>query len=135
MRADALALGAIMLVGGIGLAIWANAQADEMGMSRIVYPEEYDSYQAMAVVGLLVGALGAGIALYGLASSPQQTIHARKIPKTQTGMNQQRTWQCAPRIGEDAPAPSGQTTYCPYCASPLVPGAPYCPGCARPAQK
>jgi len=124
MKADVLALGAIIFVGGIGLAIWANDQAENMGLTRIVYTEEYDSYQQMAVLGMVAGAVGAGIALYGLASNPQQKVQNAWMPP----QYQQQVWQ-------PATAPPGQAMYCQYCGRPLALEAVYCPGCGRSTQK
>ena len=43
MNEAAAVLGIVTLIGGIGLGVWATDQADNMGFTRIVYPEQYES--------------------------------------------------------------------------------------------
>jgi len=109
MKADALALGVIMLVGGLGLALWAEEQADSV--TRIVYPEEYDTYKSLALIGYLVGALGAGIAVYEFASNP-----AKPSPRSPAILTS---------------TPTGQKTFCSYCGAGFRPIDVWCPACGR----
>lgn len=66
MKAKVLAVGAFLLVGGIGFALWADGQA--LDMIQYKDSEKYDSYKNLALLGYLVGALGAGTAIFGFVS-------------------------------------------------------------------
>lgn len=123
MRADALAVGAILLIMGLGLAIWGFDQADH------VYPrwenmEKYNSYTGAGFLGLILGAIGAGLALYGIASNPSQPVQ-----RPTAGIGSQGGY------GLYYTVQPGQSLFCQYCGRPLAPDAVYCPGCGRSSQK
>lgn len=110
MRADALAFGAMVFVAGIGGAVWAMDQADRY--SR--YSSEYESLNWLTLGCFALAALGAAVALYVAASSPQQTVQRAYVPIAKPSSN--------------------QATYCAYCGNPLQ-GAIVCRVCGRSVQK
>jgi len=109
MNAEEAAFGAILLVLGIGAAIWGYSSAEDMGLTRIIYQEQYEEYQLIGLIGILLAAVGAGLMVYGFASKD------RKAPRP----GQQRAIY----------APQGQVIYCSKCGNALQPGAIYCPIC------
>ena len=109
MKADVLAVGAMMLVGGIGLAIWADSQADPI--TRIVDVVQYNLYKNLALFGFAVAALGAGIMLYGFASNSAPSLQTPSLVTMST--------------------PSGQAAFCQYCGAKTRALDVYCPICGR----
>lgn len=121
----------VLLVGGIGAAVWGYSSAEDMGLTRIVYEEEYREYQAIGVAGIILAAIGAGLAVYGAAAKDSE--RPRQLPGPPTWVPAQTAYRpYDPNASSVAP---GQIAYCAYCGANLVPGSVYCSGCGRLVKK
>lgn len=68
--AAALAAGIVALLAGLALAFVNMQLADDLGNMRYFeeYQAEYDTYNDRTLIGFFIAAIGAGIAVFGLAA-------------------------------------------------------------------
>ena len=81
---------------------------------RLVYPERYDSYTAMAIGGFVFAAIGAGLAIYGYSTRPKQVAGTPQFALYPQYM--QVTTRFCPSCGYQLPQP---TPHCPMCGKKL----------------
>ncbi|HEX9907043.1 MAG TPA: zinc ribbon domain-containing protein [Thermoplasmata archaeon] len=111
MRVKLLALGLLVIVVGIVFLLggygYGGGTQSEPGSD----PEEYNNYLNMTVVGYVMDAVGAVLAVVGFVSR-------RRKPETKLSTVVHR-------------GATSKTGFCPHCGKLLVPDEPYCPGCGR----
>ena len=74
-------IGTVVFLIGFGSAFWAGYQAHDMINYGRVLDQEYDAYQGLTIIGLIVASVGIGIVTYGLVFGNLKN-DAGKIPKS-----------------------------------------------------
>ena len=111
-----LTIGAVLLIGGIGIGVWGSGMYHDMWMPGHMEEEEeedHDHNLAAAVIGFPLAAIGVALMVYGLVA---------KEPMTRSGTGQ---------VPAQQPLAPGGTNFCEYCGQQIAPNATKCPRCGR----
>jgi hypothetical protein len=120
-----LVVGILVLVGGMGMALFSADCANSMGwMERQLYPEEYNDYVTMNWIGWMVAGVGGIMAIAGLVVAVAVETKAPTQTTVQPGQAQYGQVQ-------HGPVTAGVSNFCSYCGQQTAPGALMCPRCGR----
>jgi tRNA(Ile2) C34 agmatinyltransferase TiaS len=106
-----LVLGILILIGGVGAFVWGDSEADEMGLLRYAYPDDYQTYRDISSLGAVVAVMGGVVLLIGAAAGSKPARFAS--------------------VQARQPIFTGVINFCPYCGNQIAPGALRCQKCGR----
>ena len=115
MKEVVLVIGAVLLIGGIGIGVWGSGMYHDTWMPGHMDEEEedHDHNLAAAVLGFPLAAIGVVFMVYGLVA---------KEPVIRSGTGQMPIQQ---------PLAPDATNFCQYCGHQTARDAEYCPACGR----
>ncbi|TFG69633.1 MAG: zinc ribbon domain-containing protein [Methanomassiliicoccus sp.] len=113
MNQAALALGIILVIGGIGSAAWAYAVIHHIPSPEYRDQYDYDFWSAVELLGVIIATTGGVLAVIVLVAGALETrVSSRQAPTQR-------------------PLQPGVRSYCQHCGRQIAPDAVWCPGCGR----